>query len=529
MNIKRWMGMATLAAALCLTPGDDGHLFGQPDCRTCDQGLKAPPSGFSLSTIAPPLLSPQIEQAILMPAVLAAPNLAVPRPAPAHGHDANEFQEMPVPIIKVKVKAPACWETGKEMEYRIRIENVSSADAHHVVVRDTLPPSVRLLRASPLPHKRSPDLEWYWETLPGNGCADIVVAVMPIAVANVKNCVRVAYEHGQCVTTKVIGVPSDTPGGVRPPDSGGVIPPPPPFLDPREQIPPFGKKTALALSVPKDATVKVNEKQTLEYIVYNKGLIDAVNTGLFLEIPVDLDIDRLGLKGIPALTFPPFFNEIKDDPVRKPYVRIGLQLGTLKPGEERRIYVPVNPLRVGTFDILLKAKADTTEVEQANHQIKVVMFGPFGPPMTKRGGLHIQVADTDDPIMAGVGRTNYQIEVWNQGTDVVRDIQLVCRLSPQLRVAPDKPYRTRQDGEQTLIDLDPIPILAPEKKANITIALAAAEKVGQRRFEEARFEVQMQADILNERLGPVIVQENTTIMKEDAFLMSLRKRLRHER
>ena len=45
------------------------------------------------------------------------------------------------PVVKIKVRVPACGKPGEPIEYRIRVDNCSPADAHHVVVKNALPPS----------------------------------------------------------------------------------------------------------------------------------------------------------------------------------------------------------------------------------------------------------------------------------------------------------------------------------------------------------------------------------------------------
>src|SRR4051812_5289572 len=54
-------------------------------------------------------------------------------------------KDPPPPVLKIKVRVPACAGLQQAIEYRICIENCSTAEAHHVVVKDLLPSNVRFV------------------------------------------------------------------------------------------------------------------------------------------------------------------------------------------------------------------------------------------------------------------------------------------------------------------------------------------------------------------------------------------------
>src|SRR5262245_52425836 len=66
--------------------------------------------------------------------------------------------EPPTPVVKLHVRVPALSTPGQPLEYQIRVENPSAADAHHVVVKNALPANAKLVRASPEPHVKEPEL-----------------------------------------------------------------------------------------------------------------------------------------------------------------------------------------------------------------------------------------------------------------------------------------------------------------------------------------------------------------------------------
>src|SRR5205085_594663 len=62
----------------------------------------------------------------------------------------------------------------------------------------------RFVRAVPEPSAREPELHWALGTLPPGVCREIVLVLAPTDANDVKNCARVQFEHGQCVTTRVV-------------------------------------------------------------------------------------------------------------------------------------------------------------------------------------------------------------------------------------------------------------------------------------------------------------------------------------
>ncbi len=109
----------------------------------------------------------------------------------------------PAPVVAIRVRVPATASAGQELEYRICVENLSQAAAHHVIVRNPLPANARFVRANPEPSSKDPELIWELGTLQGCACREIVLVLAAAGVGDVKNCARVQFEHGQCVTTRI--------------------------------------------------------------------------------------------------------------------------------------------------------------------------------------------------------------------------------------------------------------------------------------------------------------------------------------
>jgi uncharacterized repeat protein (TIGR01451 family) len=156
-----------------------------------------------------------------VPPVGTPPPFAPPPPTPLPPEQANlgvplvpfvpaEPMDPPVPLVRLRVRAPSQIAAEKEIEYRLTVENVSSADAHHVLVRDRLPRgSDHYVRAEPKPTKDSKatdgstDLLWELGTLKAGQRKTILLVIHPKETEDVVNRAYVQFEHGQKVTTRI--------------------------------------------------------------------------------------------------------------------------------------------------------------------------------------------------------------------------------------------------------------------------------------------------------------------------------------
>src|ERR1019366_6587035 len=127
-------------------------------------------------------------------------------------------KDPPPPVVKIKVRVPACAEPGRAIEYRICVENCSTSEAHHVIVKNALPGNVKFVKADPAPSKQEPELQWNLGTVGGGAVREIILVVQPTSREDVKNCARVQFEHGQCVVTRLAarGEPGDRPPIITP-------------------------------------------------------------------------------------------------------------------------------------------------------------------------------------------------------------------------------------------------------------------------------------------------------------------------
>ncbi len=142
----------------------------------------------------PPLANPPA----VPPAVPRAGDTTTPPPA-----------DPPTPVVSIHVVAPDTATPGQELQYRLQIDNRSTAAAHHVLVRDRLPATVHFKKAEPEPtrrpgpEKKEADYEWDLGTLPGGAHKEIVLTVVPTGDCDIDNPAYVVFEHGQKVKTRL--------------------------------------------------------------------------------------------------------------------------------------------------------------------------------------------------------------------------------------------------------------------------------------------------------------------------------------
>src|SRR5262245_60338434 len=136
------------------------------------------------------------------PLVDAPPVGPVPAPGFQQG-DPRFSPEPPTPVVGISVRVAASASAGQELTYRISVVNRSQADAHHVTVRNPQPANSDFVRADPEPATRDPEIVWRLGTLRAGQSREITLVVRPTGAGEVSSCARVAFEHGQCVTTRI--------------------------------------------------------------------------------------------------------------------------------------------------------------------------------------------------------------------------------------------------------------------------------------------------------------------------------------
>jgi uncharacterized repeat protein (TIGR01451 family) len=478
-----------------------------------------------------PILTPTLE-----PPVLQLPMPARQAPAVAHEPTADP----PTPVVALRVRVPVSASAGQELEYRICVENCSTAAAHHVTVRNPLPANARFVRASPEPSALDPVLEWRLGTLEGGAKQNIVLVLTPTGPDDVKSCTRVQFEHGQCVTTKINrpalrllksgptqAVLYDTltykltVTNTGTADATNVQ-----LID----LPPAG----LELATGKDRftgivdKLKPGESRSVEYQVIakkagrlcNKAIATSGALREEVEHCVTVTEAKLGLNmtgpkqrylNMPAayqitVTNPgsaPLSNVVVTNPVPAQTTLVRASAGSQISGNQ--IQWKVGALEPGasrTLDVVLQAQGGgricnraTAVADRGLTQQQEVCTEFTGVP-----AVSLDVEDTEDPVEVGAA-TVYVINVHNQGTSPVTDVRIVATVPAELEVTQATGATAhRQQGQK--VSFEPLTLPAGGD-ARYRIEVKAL------RAGDLRFRVELTAEQL--KAGPVQQEESTTV------------------
>lgn len=280
---------------------------------------------------------------------------------------AAEPVEPPTPAVRLRVHAPAHVQPGKEIEYRLTVENTSRAEAHHVLVRDRLPRGVKLVRANPEPSKQTTtkaeqtDLLWEIGTLKPSELKTLVLTVDPAGAEEVANSAYVQFEHGQSVKTRIA-------------------------------------KPGLQVRATAPARASLYHEVIFRLEVSNTGQAVAKDVVLTDELPAELE-----------------FYVGKPHP--KPDKPLTWKLGDLAPGQTRRIEYQAISKKTGTFHNRAQVTAAGGLRRQASADVTV---GEAKLALSKTG-----------PTRRLVNRpASYHITVSNSGTMPATGVQVSDELPP---------------------------------------------------------------------------------------------------
>ncbi len=469
------------------------------------------------------------------------PPLAVFPPPHQLPPQASPGSDPPTPVVTIRVRVPASVSAGQDIEYHLLVENASVAPAHHVLVRNPLPSNARFVRATPEPALRDPEIVWRLGTLAPNSKQDITLVLSPTGADEVKNCARVQFEHGQCVSTKIdkpsLQIEKRGPTQARLNESlsyqivlintGSIDIS---NLQLTDVLAPglehASKKERLSWII---GSLPASQSQTVEYQVTatrpgrlcNKAVAAAAG-GVHQEMEscvtvteAKLSVSMAGPKSrylnMPAayqITVTntgtaPLDNITLYDPLpaRTALVRAspgsqvaGSQvqwlLGALAPGESN------------TVEIVLKAQ-DSGRI--CNQAIAAAERGPTGEAevctdFAGLSALSLDLGDSEDPVPVG-GLTTYNITVRNEGTTPAANVRIVATVPEQLAFArADGPAAHAKEGPKVIYQ--PFTLAAGgEARYHIEVK---AERPG-----DVRFKVELTADALTG--GPVLQEESTTI------------------
>lgn len=510
-------------------------------------------------TPEPPLAEPGRANVVPAPRppVLTAPPLTAPAltaPAPLPGFTPEISREdPPTPVVAIRVRVPATAAAGQELEYHICIENLSAAPAHHVIVRNPLPPNARYVRANPEPSAKEPELIWNLGTLAACACREITLVLSPTGTGDIQDCARVQFEHGQCVTTRItrpaISVRKTGPSQaavnstlnyqVTVTNTGGTelagvvlsdqLPQGLNHVNGRRELtwdlgtllP--GQSRVVDYQLTAASPGRFRNKAT---VMAAGGVRDEVeHEVVIVEAKIGLNITGLATGVVNAAAAYqitvnnagtlPLTNVMITDPVpaqmnylsssaggmlmRAQAPTVGPDLvqwaiGTLEPGASRTVDVVFRATAPGRH--CQQARATSAEGLTAQKELCTDFEG--------QAGLLLMVVDTVDPVAVG-GQTSYKITIRNQGFVRATNVRIQAEVPAELTVTDAKgPSNYHKEGQ--ILTMDPISV-EPNRDATYEV-FVRGEKAG-----DLRFKVDMTADQLTSG-KPVHREESTTVFNE---------------
>jgi uncharacterized repeat protein (TIGR01451 family) len=413
-------------------------------------------------------------------------------------------KDPPPPVLKLKVRVPAEAAPGQDIRYHLCIENCSTSEAHHVVVKDALPANARFVRADPMPSAQEPELQWQLGTIGAGAVREIILVLQPTNNEDIKNCARVQFEHGLCVVTRQAGLaPGQAPGAVLPRvvpvPPPGTPPSPPPGTPPSPPRPGPGTKPPVVKELPPvvDADAPrlalTMEGHPQQYVnLPSRYFLTVTNTSKFRATTILLRAR------LPEKT--KFVSA--SDKGQQVENQVGWFLGSLDPGAKRTVELDLRAGEAGRWCIKADVLADRNV--KANAEFCTEFLGV--------SALTIDLTDREDPIIVGA-RTTYVIQVGNPGSAAVTKLQLRARIPPGMQVVrtnPSEYQKGKADAAGQWLDFTMLPELAAKKQVTYEVTVEAT------RVGEQRFRVELSADQLE--LGPIVEDENTTVFEDEADL-----------
>lgn len=455
----------------------------------------------------------------------------------------------PTPVVSLRVRVPASSSPGAEIEYRICVENVSRAEAHHVTVRNPLPANARFVRATPQPTTPAPELSWELGTLVPCACREIVLVLAPTGTADITNCARVSFEHGQCVSTRIArgGGLSIRKSGPTQAALGEVLTfqiavtnqGPGPLANVyviaklADGLAHASGRNTLAWSL---GTLQPGQGEQMQYQVTatkagrpcNHAAVSA-DGGAFAETercvvvggqpavaPGTLSLVKLGpaqrfinrpatyqitvtntgtgaLNNVIVTDFLPAGTNVVSvsDAGRQTGAQVQWLIGALPAGARRTVQVAIQAQQTGTMVNRATATADGGVNVQA--EAKTVVEGATG--------LTFDIDVKDNPVDVGA-QTTFIVNVLNQGMAPATKVQVALTLPENVQYLSAKgPTNARQEGRQVIFE--PRDALQPRAETRYEVNVKAL------REGEAKVRAELRAEQLGDK--PVIREQSMTI------------------
>jgi uncharacterized repeat protein (TIGR01451 family) len=269
-----------------------------------------------------------------------------------------------VPAVAIVIVAPSFLPRGKDIDLKLRVENVSAAAAYDVAAIYPLPAGTRLARAEPQPSAGDVELVWQIGTLAPGGRKEIALKLAAVGEpADLNHTARVRFEHARKATTRL----------AKP-------------------------ELTLRPTVPKQ--MQQFDVVTLRLEVVNPGLLEVTDVQVSQTLPDGL---------VHLSSTDPATQAHKDPQTQTWWIK------KLAPNEVRVIDYRVVAHKAGTAQLLAQAVAGDGARADAKSDVAVV-------------APKLELTATGPGRRAGHQSANYRLTVRNAGSFAMRNVTVSDRL-----------------------------------------------------------------------------------------------------
>lgn len=328
---------------------------------------------------------------------------------------ANSLEGLQSPALTMEKTAPDEIQVGKEAEFQLKVRNVGSVAAHDVIVLDHVPRGTRFVNATPQSN-RAPDGQLMWQlgTLQPGDETVISVQLLPTTEGEIGSVAQVLFGAKASVRTVCT-------------------------------------KPELTLSHTGPQRVMIGEAVTFDITVSNPGTGAATSVVLEENVPEGL----AHIKGN-GLT---------------------LDVGTLKPGETRRMQLALKADKAGIIENVLIARGDGNLIAKDSVPLEVI-----APSLqVELSGPGLRFLDRE---------ATYEVAVSNPGTAAAREVELVTYLPKGMKfVSADHKGQYEPQNHAVYWSLEELP---PRELGVAKLTLLPLETGEQKLSVEGRGELGIQ-------------------------------------
>ena len=265
----------------------------------------------------------------------------------------QQLDGLQAPSVTLEKTAPAEIQVGKQATFELKVRNVGRVPAHDVIVIDQIPKGTRLVHSTPQP-EAAPDGQLMWQlgTLPPGDEAVVKLQLMPLSEGEIGSVAQVVFQAKASVRT-------------------------------------ICTKPELAITQTGPQQVLIGQSVAFDITISNPGTGAATGVVLEEDVPVGL--------------------------VHEESSHLELAVGTLKPGESRRLRLTLTADKPGIVnnDVLIRGEGNL--LAKATAQVEVIAPG-------------LQVGVSGPKLRYLERAATYEVEVANPGTAPAKEVEIVTYL-----------------------------------------------------------------------------------------------------